>query len=167
MKNAISRIAAVALLLVASEMHSRTPAPPFSLKLDVAPSNAKTGSNLVIEVDLTNNTNELLGIEVCLAGKVECNFEIYVRDSHGNSAPETRYLKAVRHEDTGLPRLLALQSIVGTSIEPGKTIKFFSELPTLFDLSHPDRYEIQVERWDSHTNKSVQSNVSHVTVSAQ
>jgi hypothetical protein len=103
MKNAVRMTAAVAVLLVASEVYAQ--ASPFSLKLEVSPSNGKTGSKFVMEVDLTNNTNERIGIEICSAMRVECNFGISVRDSHGNSPPETRYLKAVRGEPTGFPNL--------------------------------------------------------------
>ena len=155
MRNAIRVISAVVVLLVASQMYSQAPTAPFSLKLDVSPSNAKVGLNIVMEVDLTNDTNKRIGLQVCLGMTVECNFEVHVRDSHGNSAPETRYLK---------PDVF---SVAGMSIEPGETIKFFSDLPKLFDLSGPNRYEIQVDKLDSYTNRTVQSNVTHLTVSAQ
>lgn len=115
MKNTIRVIAAVVVLLFTSEAYSQAPAPPFSLKLDVSPSSAKTGSNFVMEVGLTNNTNKRIGIPVCLGMTVECNFEISVRDSHGNSPPETRYLKAVRGEDTGFPPLVFVWSGAGIS----------------------------------------------------
>jgi hypothetical protein len=168
MQNKIRMIAVIAVLLIASETYAQAPtAAPFSLKLDVSPSNAKAGSNFVVEADLKNDTNKRIGIPICLGMKVECNFEVYVRDSHGNSPPETRYMKAVRHEDTGVPQLVFAWSGAGISIEPGEAIKFVSNLPELFELSHPDRYEIQVETVDPYTRKVVQSNVSHVIVSAQ
>lgn len=50
---------------------------------------------------------------------------------------------------------------------PGEVRKFVSNLPELFDLSRPDRYEIQVEGWDPYTKKDVRSNISHIVVSAQ
>jgi hypothetical protein len=165
MKNAVRMTAAVAVLLVASEVYAQ--APPFSLKLKVSPSNGITGSNFVMEVDLTNNTNERIGIEICSAMRVECNFGISVRDSHGNSPSETRYLKAVRGEPTGFPNLVVFPSFGPRSIEPNETLRFVSDLPKLFDVSRPDRYEIQVEREDIYTHKTVQSNISHVIVSAQ
>ena len=149
MKNAIRVIAAIAVLLMANEIYSQAPASPFLLKLDVSPSNAKAGSHFVAEVHLTNNTKQRIGITVCSGMRVECNFDIDVRDSQGNAALETRYLKAVRHEPTGPPLLLSLPSVGGKSVEPGETIKFVSDLPELFYLWRPGTYTVQVSRSDN------------------
>jgi hypothetical protein len=148
MKGAIRMIAAIAVLLVASEVYSQAPA-PFSLKLKVLPSDAKAGSNFVAEVDLTNNSKERIGITVCLGMRVECNFDVDVRDSQGNAALETRYLKAVRGEPTGPPTLVSAPSIGERSVEPGETIKFVSSLPELFYLWRPGTYTLQVSRSDN------------------
>lgn len=149
MKNTIRVIAAFAVLLMASEVYSQAPAASFSLKLDVSPSNAKAGSKFVVEVDLTNTTNNRIGLQVCLGMRVECNFDIDVRDSQGNAALETRYLKAVRGEPTGPPLLLSAPSIAGKSAEPGETVKFVSDLPELFYLWRPGTYTVQVSRSDN------------------
>jgi hypothetical protein len=125
------------------------PTGPFSLKLDVSPSNAKAGSNFVVEVDLTNTTNKRIGLDVCLGMRVECNFDIDVRDSSGNAALETRYLKAVRGKPTGPPLLVSAPSIAGKSVEPGETIRFVSDLPELFYLWRPGTYTVQVARSDN------------------
>jgi hypothetical protein len=125
------------------------PTGPFSLRLDVSPSNAKAGSNFVAEVDLTNNTKRRIGIDVCLGKRVECNFDIDIQDGQGNEALETRYLKAVRGEPTGFPLLLSAPSIAGQSVEPGETIKFVSDLPELFYLWRPGTYTVRVSRSDN------------------
>jgi hypothetical protein len=124
------------------------PSGPFSLKLDVSPSDARAGSNFVAEVDLTNTTDKRIGISVCLGMRVECNFDIDVRDSQGNAVLETRYLKAVRGKPTGYPLLLSLPSVAGKSLEPGETIKFVSDLPELFYLWRPGTYTARVSRGD-------------------
>lgn len=167
MRNAVRMIATVALLVVAVEGYAQVPSPPFSLKLDVSPSNAKTGANFVMEVDLTNNTNKRIGLPIILGMTVEQNFELYVRDSHGNSPAETRYMKAIRGEPTGFPPLVAAGSGAGISVAPGEAIKFVSNLPELYDLSRADRYEIQVETLDPYTHKTVRSNVTYIVVTAQ
>lgn len=151
MKNAIRVIAALAVLLVASEVYSQAPAAPFSLKLDVSPSNAKVGSNFVVEVDLTNNTNKEIGIQICLGTRVECNFKIDVRDSHGNSAPEI---------ESQTP---AVFSIATMGVAAGETIKFFSDrLSTFFDFSRPGTYTAQVSR--NNNEGVVESNAVTFTV---
>jgi hypothetical protein len=126
----------------------RVPSGPFSLKLDVSPGNAKAGSNFVAEVDLTNTANKRIGFDVCLGMRVECNFDIDVRDSQGKPALETRYLKAVRGKPTGYTLLLSSPSIAGKSLEPGETIKFVSDLPELFYLWRPGTYTVRVSRGD-------------------
>jgi hypothetical protein len=168
MKNAICVIAAVAVLSMTTAAYSQASAsPPFSLKLSVTPSTATAGSNFVVEVDLTNTSSQRIAIDICSAMRVECNFDISVRDSHENSPSETPYLKAVRGEPTGPPNLVILNSFGPKSIEPGETVKFVSNLPKLFDLSRPDLYEIQVERGDLDKKMTVKSNISHIVVSAQ
>jgi hypothetical protein len=167
MTNKILLIPALALLLFVCDSHSQAPTPPFSMKIILSPSNAKVGSNVVVQVELTNTTSKRVGTDVCLGMTVECNFDIFVRDSHGNPASETRYLKAVRGENAGSPLIISAPSIAGMSVEPGQTVKFSSNLSDLFDISRPDSYEIQVQRWDSYTNKNIPSSSVHLTVSAQ
>jgi hypothetical protein len=150
MKNAFRTIAAVAVLLVASEMCSQAPAPAFSLKLDVRPRTAKTGSDFIIEVDLTNNSNQQIVTEICNGMDVNCNFTMHIRDSHGNSVPQAKW---------------ELSGTKPIGIQRGETLQFTSHLSKWFDLSRPDRYQIQVERGD--TKQIVRSNISEIIVSAQ
>jgi hypothetical protein len=153
MKNTIRTISAVAVLLVAGEAYSQAPASSFLLKLDVMRSNITAASNVVIGVNLTNTTNQQMVMYICLNKAVECNFEIHVRDSHGSLLPEGNPVPDV-------------WSLAGLGVKPGETTSFSSDLSKLFDLSRPDLYEIQVERWDPLTRKAIRSNVIHVVVSA-
>jgi len=148
-KAIIHIVAAAAVLALAPELYSQAPAPTpfFSLKLVVTPRNFKTGSDIVMEVDLTNTTNEGKEIAICLGMSVDCNFAIYVRDSRGNLLPQ--------------PQPPSVWSLADMSVEPGQTVKFVSNLSKLFDLSRPGRYDIQVERG------TVRSNVSRIAVSAR
>jgi hypothetical protein len=153
MKNSVRMMAAVEVLLIATASYSQAPAPSFSLKLNVSPTSAQTGSKFLVVVDFTNNLHEQIVMDVCLSRDAYCNFAIYVRDSRGDSLPG--------------PKPLTILETALLGIAPGETRKFSSDLSHLFDLSRPDRYEIQVERLDPYTKKSVRSNVSHIIVSAQ
>ena len=124
------------------------PAAPFSLKVDVLPNHAKAGSNFVVKVDLTNITNKRIGIVICGAMRVECNFGIDVRDAQGNAAPATRYLRAVRGEPTGSPNLVSAPSYGPKSIEPGETVQFVSDLSKLYVFNRPGNYTVQVKKSD-------------------
>ena len=46
------------------------------------------------------------------------------------------------------------------SIEPGETFEFTTELGKLFDLSKPDRYEVDLQKHDPTSHSTVQSNTS-------
>jgi hypothetical protein len=153
MKNSVRMMAAIAVLLISTASYSQAPAPSFSLKLDVSPTSAKAGSEFLMAVDLTNNGPEEMVMAVCLGIDVQDNFAIQVRDSRGNSVPG--------------PKRLPCTETATVGILPGETMKFQGELSRMFDLTRPDRYEIQVEGWDPYTKKSVRSNVTHIIVSAQ
>jgi hypothetical protein len=155
MKKTMRVMAAVAVLLVAGGMFAQAPVPTpsFSLKLDVTPTSARKGSELLMVVDLTNNRPEEMVMLVELGTSVQDNFAIHVRDSRGNSVPG--------------PKPLPYDETAYVGISRGETMKFQGDLSRMFDLSRPDRYEIQVERLDPQTNTTVRSNVSHIVVSAQ
>lgn len=146
MRNAICSIAAVAVVSSASLLCSQIQTSSYSLAVRVSPTAAKAGSNFILEVDLTNNTKQRIATTLCLGTRVECNFEISVRDGAGTSAPETRYLKAVRNEPTGHAHLISAPSYAVRSIEPGETIKFASDLPGLYIFNRPGTYTVQVSR---------------------
>jgi uncharacterized protein YecT (DUF1311 family) len=158
-KNTIRIIAAVAVFLAASESYPQALPPPFSLKLDVSNGNAMARTILPMEVDLTNTTTKEIAIEICNGMSVECDFEIVVRDSRGNSLPAA-YNGAAQVFSTGL-----------MGIHPGETKKFYSELTKLFDLSRPGTYTVQVRisgsnmYIDAHTSQAVaESNMVTITV---
>ena len=153
MKDTIRISVAVAVLLVAGEMYAQAPTPSFSLHVDVSPTSAKAGSELLMAVNLTNNQPDEMVMYVCLGITVQDNFAIQVRDSRGNSVPG--------------PKRLWCEETATVGINPGATEKFQGDLSRMFDLSRPDRYEIQVERQDDYTNKAVKSNVSYLTVTSR
>ena len=152
-KDTIRISVAVAVLLVAGEMHAQAPTPSFSLHVDVSPTSAKTGSEFLMSVVLTNNGPEEMVMTVCLGIDVQYNFAIQVRDSRGKSVPGPKELPCTETAPVG--------------ILPGATMKFQGDLSRMFDLSRPDRYEIQVERQDAYTNKAVKSNVCYMTVTSR
>jgi len=144
---------AVAVLLIAGEMYAQAPTPSFLLHVDVSPTSAKTGSEFLMLVALTNNRPEEMVMTVCLGIDVQDNFAIQVRDSRGNSVPG--------------PKRLSCTQTAPVGVLAGETMKFQGDLSRMFDLSRPDRYKIQVERQDAYTNKPVKSNVSYITVTSR
>jgi hypothetical protein len=154
-KDTIRISVAVAVLLIAGGMYAQvpTPTPSFSLHVDVAPTSARADSELLIVVDLTNNRPEEMVMLVELGIAVQDNFAIHVRDSRGNSVSG--------------PKRLPYDEVANVGILPGETMKFQGDLSRMFDLSRPDRYEIQVERQDAYTNKAVKSNVCYATVTSR
>jgi hypothetical protein len=134
------------LLLFASKIYSRAPA-AYSLEAKVSPRSAQAGSKIFLEVSLTNTTAQGKVIQICTAMRVECNFEVFVRDANGSATPATRLLRAIRNEPQhGTPTLAVPVSYGTKSIEPGETIKFVSDLSTLYVFNRPDTYTVQVSR---------------------
>jgi len=138
-----------------------------------APADAP-GFSMVLTAALTNETDH----QILLSNDSphEVNFRYNVRGASGETPPKTRRYRQLTGDRNGKdavelpdPRLVfPRQGNRGpTGILPGKTLKFYIDLSSLFDLSQPDTYTIQVSwfDWDGSVGLVTSSPIT-VTVTA-
>jgi hypothetical protein len=117
----------------------RTPRPSFSLTVSLPHSVVKSGSDMEVDVTMTNISHK--DIEVSkVVGTAEANYEIEVTDSEGKPAAPTRYERMLRGE----PPATDHHSVIISSLKPGQTMQEFFYANQLFDMDKPGKYTIQV-----------------------
>ncbi|HET6841477.1 MAG TPA: hypothetical protein VFK06_07285 [Candidatus Angelobacter sp.] len=152
------RIGLIAVLLAAlpatspSQSHNRAQMvipPTFSLVISTKEATIKAGSEVRMEIAITNITDHPIKIAV---GPGTYPYLLDVRDADGNLAPETAYGHEMRIEKNGMT--------LADTLEPGQTEKLECVVSEWNDLT-AGTYFIQVQRW-RHPN--VKSNKLTITV---
>jgi len=110
----------------------------FSLSSSTPREAVKTGSDLRLFIKLTNDTNH----EITLFSRnTYCDYTLEVRDSNGQSAPETEQKRKL--DCTANP---VAGRLVIIKLKPGEHHEDLIFVNYLFDMSQPDKYTLQVER---------------------
>jgi hypothetical protein len=126
--------------------------PPVTITVS-APQTGKLGSKIQLDIVLTNVSNHIVGGYFEDLSHGELNFDFDVRDSQGQTVPETCYMKAVE----GAPRGSCPDYILRThkgfsedSIKPGETVTASADLSQLYDLQ-PGTYTVQLSWFEKRT----------------
>jgi hypothetical protein len=156
--------------------------PAISITINSSPTVVKTGTEVKVEITLTNVSNHQITLAKDNAQNHGESFNrIEVRDQKGNLAPDTRYArflkgkvsdddkrqdknKAVGDHGVELVNDLPLDSAAPHVLKPGETLKDEIVVTKLFDLSTPGKYTIQVDRHDDEGKTTVKANAITVTV---
>jgi hypothetical protein len=110
----------------------------FSLTISTPREAVKSGSDSQLLVKLTNDTNH----EITLFSRnTYCDYTLEVRDSNGQSAPETEQKRKL--DCTANP---VAGRLVIIKLKPGEHHEDLIFVNYLFDMSHPDKYTVQVAR---------------------
>jgi|tagenome__1003787_1003787.scaffolds.fasta_scaffold18941475_1 hypothetical protein len=133
-------------------------APSMSIRLVLPQQTVKAGSKVYVKIHLKNEKNEKRGMEV--RGRTDRNFSYEVRDQNGKRPPLTELGRQIIEN---YPYPMG-GSITQYSFEPGEAKEESCEITSLFDLSQPGNYTIQVQRWDPDSKAVVKSNVVALTV---
>jgi hypothetical protein len=139
---------------------------PFSITISTAQNSFKSGSEIRLQVVLTNTSDHSFSIGRAIDGTSPVVagylFEIHVDNEKGNSPPETKYERALR--GNGSPEDLPVSSGIGMNLSAGQSSKDALAVNKFYDLSEPGKYKIQVQ-WTNPTSKIVvKSNTITVTV---
>ena len=130
---------------------------PLSIGISAPQDTVQSGSEVQIEVTITNTSDQNLRYRPLSWPDVKED----VRDSQGRPAPETAYGREL-HARHIRP---TAGSFPGTRIlEPGDNVRYRYPLTVIYDLSRPDTYTVQVQRQDPVTKTIVKSNTITVTV---
>lgn len=132
---------------------------PLSIAISTPQSALKVGSEVRIEVTLTNTSNRRVLIQ---ERNPATDYQIDVRDERGTAVPETDFGRKLKE-----PPVIPMNSRnFGMYLRPNESTKENIALSDLYDLSHPGQYTIQVSRAVSNKPKDgvVKSNTITVTV---
>ncbi len=140
----------------------------FSLAISAAQTAVKVGSEIKIDVTLTDTTGQAFLIAGDAGARGEFEYAVHVEDGNGHEPHETKYLRALRREDSGnagdTTTLVINFSMGFRQAEPGRALKSEIHLDKLYDLP-PGSYTVQVEDADEESKIIVKSNKLKFTVS--
>jgi hypothetical protein len=145
-----------ALLLLATEQ-AQSSAAPFSLTITAAETEIKKGSEVSVNLKLTNNSNR--GVSLEFASPL-CDYAVDVRDATGKPAPDTE----LRRESDCSEHSTGRDIIA--PLGPHESQKDTIPVSAFSDMSQPGKYSIQVT-WKAPKQLGgtlVKSNIITVTV---
>jgi hypothetical protein len=131
-----SRLMALTLLAVLSATASHRGV--LSL-IATAPAKIRAGSNVVIQVATTNDSNKIVSYH----NTNLCDYSIQVRTSAGTSAPET---SSKRQLDCSGGQIKITGRNILVSLKPGESHTENIRVSEMYDMSAIGEYSIQVER---------------------
>jgi hypothetical protein len=111
---------------------------PFTISISVPTPDVKTGSDIWLNVTLTNHSPTDLNESGSISSMtgLDPNLIFYVRDTRGNLIAKRRFEHA--ELATGAP--------VNRVLKPGETLTEQQNIAHVFDLTHPRTYVVQVSR---------------------
>ena len=135
----------------------------FSLTLLAPNEPVKTGSELSLTITVTNTSDHNLsfGIAPGIAPDQTMSYNIEIRDTRGQEAPPTPFLRDLREHPTPTSG-----SVFGYTLTPGNSYKEQLVITRLYVL-RPGKYTIQVARSQEprpNTAAIVKSNTITITV---
>jgi len=110
----------------------------FSLTVSTPRETAKTGSDIQLMIELTNNTNH----DITLIDMNQyCDYTVEVRDSNGQSAPETEQKRKLKCTDNPVAG-----KVIIVKLKPGEHHETLVFVNYLFEMTRADKYTVQVAR---------------------
>jgi hypothetical protein len=145
----------------------KSPESPFTLTLSSPQSTIHAGSEVKIDITLTNVSQQDIYYFPVITGRpsdMEGGFRLDVRDSENKRVQETAHgMKVHDSEPTRTPHRGSVFSTRQT-IKPGGTLLRSRVLSEEFNLSKPGQYTVQAERADPLTHLTAKSNKLVITV---
>jgi hypothetical protein len=155
-----------AMFVTAEASLAQDKKPEFSVTISTPNSTVESGSDIRLDITLTNVLErDILVGKVPRRGQAEITFVIDVRDSEGKEPVETEYGIKVHGKSKGPFGLNA--RVWSIRLKPGGTLKDYSLLNHIYDLSQPGTYTVKAHRIDAESNTVVESNVVTVDVTKQ
>ena len=137
---------------------------PFSIGISTPTATVRAGSEVIVNIVLTNTSNRELNIDITKAQEPgEIDFALDVRDAKGNAAPHTTWGRRLQGDGSSLPPPMESSSLE-VPLKRGKSTRSRIIVNRLYDVSQPGKYTIQVGRSDPYTAAIALSNTLTVTV---
>ncbi|MGA2148618.1 MAG: hypothetical protein ABSH49_27055 [Bryobacteraceae bacterium] len=145
--------------------------PTFAMSIRLKESTARAGSEIIVDIDLTNKSSKEIRFYLPANGPFLYTFKVF--DRNGKPAPLTPIGQAIA-SGTGVykgkkgeTRLIFGGSTFSAVVAPGGTLHEVVVLSDYVDLSQPNQYTIRLERTDPYTKLVVASNATTLTVTKQ
>jgi hypothetical protein len=131
--------------------------PQFSLAVSTANNLVKAGSSVVIEVALTNVSDQTIGLPAQTGRDESQWYKVDVRHQNGSMASAVQHRPAGNVVPPGAVKV-DVYSAVMVELKPRETSKEKVAISDLFDMSRPGKYSVQV------TFRGAKSNTITITV---
>jgi hypothetical protein len=141
--------------------------PPFSLTLSPVQTAIIAGTPAKVKILATSASDQPLHFGY---QPNNCAGTLVVRDENGNTPPDTplgramKYNSGSRSPNLGRGSFLFGSDAVDPTLFPGQVFTDTCDLDTLYDLSQPGRYTVQVALWAMESDVPAQSNIATLTV---
>jgi hypothetical protein len=145
------------LMVVSLALWQQPNQPPFKIAIAVESSTVPVGSEVTLDVSLTNTSNQDVseGAMYMDATGLDSTLRFEVRDERGKIIPKRTY----PHPE------LATGSVKFRTIAVGQTLTQRQIVSALYDLRKPGKYAIQgFRRISDNPNDDIKSNVVTITV---
>jgi hypothetical protein len=146
------------MLAIFSASHSQGAQQPFSIVITAAQATVKVGSEVRVDIQVKNTSDA----NIMLDSLGSPSYDMDVRDSKGQQAPETERMRKIHAPQDPSTRLEG--SFVVPILPPGQSIQHYLSVDKFYDMSKLGKYTIQLEGTDHFTKKSVKSNTITVTL---
>ena len=142
-------------LFVSLVLCQQTNKPPFKIAITAEHSTIAAGSDVEIDVSLTNTSDHDVyeGVMYMMGIDLDSTFRFEVRDEHGKMVPKRIY----PYEE------LRTGKVIFRTISAGETLTQPQTVSALYDLRKPGKYTIQVFRGPFDKDE-IKSNIVTVTV---
>lgn len=131
--------------------------PPSKIAIATESPTVLAGSDVSINVSLTNTSNEDVNEGVMYKDGInlDSTLRFEVRDEHGKVVPKRTY----PHEE------LRPGSVIFRTIKAGQTLTQQQRVSAMYNMQKPGKYTIQV--WRRNPNYDIKSNILTVTVTSK
>jgi hypothetical protein len=137
MKTSLKRVLILITLAVCAASFTESSTPPFALTLDAEENPVKVGSEVKVDIMLTNSSNRAMHMSY---GLTESDYAFEVRDSQNRVPPETEFARKSKGRGYFSNDHLFY-------VQPGESLpKAPLVVSKFYDLSRPGKYNIQVSR---------------------
>jgi hypothetical protein len=136
MKTSLKCVLILVTLAVCAAASTESSTPPFALTLEAEENPVKSGSEVKVDITLSNSSNRAMHMSYGLS---ELDYAFEVRDSH-RIPPETEFAR----ESKGRAYFANDHLFY---LQPGENLpKALLVVSKFYDVSRPEKYNIQVSR---------------------
>ncbi len=131
---------------------------PFSIVITTAQVTVKVGSEVRVDIQVKNSSDA----NIMLDSPGSPSYDMDVRDSKGEQAPETELMRKIHAPQDPSTRLEG--SFVVPILPRGQSVQQYLSVSKFYDISTAGKYTIQLQATDHLSKKSVKSNTITVIV---